>query len=119
MLPTRPIHRLESPLIAPTGLNRKLKARWETARMLAARCAGVSLDVYRVRGWDGWHRHVALALLASAFRACLPAAPAAPVAAVVTPDIDTQSNDSKEPKPPDPTPTPTPVPTESKERQGP
>ena len=45
--------------------------------MLAARCAGVSLDVYRVRGWDGWHRHVALALLASAFRACLPALPAA------------------------------------------
>ena len=27
--------------------------------------------MYRVRGWDGWHRHVALALLASAFRACL------------------------------------------------
>jgi chemotaxis signal transduction protein len=32
---------------------------------------GASLDVYRVRGWDGWHRHVTLALLASAFRACL------------------------------------------------
>ena len=28
-----------------------------------------------MRGWDGWHRHVALALLASAFRACLRAEP--------------------------------------------
>ena len=55
-------------------LTRIVAARWDTARMLAARCAGVSLDVYRVRGWDGWHRHVALALLASAFRACLPSA---------------------------------------------
>jgi SRSO17 transposase len=58
-------------------LTRIVAARWDTARMLAARCAGVSLDVYRVRGWDGWHRHVALALLASAFRACLPVLPAA------------------------------------------
>ena len=54
---------------------RILAARWETARMLAARCAGVSLDVYRVRGWDGWHRHVALALLASVFRSCLTTLP--------------------------------------------
>jgi chemotaxis signal transduction protein/SRSO17 transposase len=58
-------------------LSRIVAARWDTARMLAARCAGVSLDVYRVRGWDGWHRHVALALLASAFRACLPVLPVA------------------------------------------
>ncbi|MGE3269512.1 MAG: transposase, partial [Chloroflexota bacterium] len=57
----------------PEVFQRVLAAHWETARMLAARCAGVSLDVYRVRGWDGWHRHVALALVASAFRACLPA----------------------------------------------
>ena len=68
--------------VAPATLQRVMAARWTSARMLAARCAGVSLDVYRVRGWDGWHRHVALALLASAFRACLPAAsdtaPAAP-----------------------------------------
>lgn len=67
---------------APAGeavemFERILAARWETARLLAARCAGVSLDVYRVRGWDGWHRHVALALLASVFRSCLPALPTA------------------------------------------
>ena len=84
---------------APEGapvevLERILAARWETARMLAARCAGVSLDVYRVRGCDGWHRHVALALLASAFRACLPAAPAAlpafvPDVAVTVDDVPT------------------------------
>jgi chemotaxis signal transduction protein/SRSO17 transposase len=61
-------------------LSRIVAARWDTARMLAARCAGVSLDVYRVRGWDGWHRHVALALLASAFRACLPVLPEADAA---------------------------------------
>ena len=60
---------------APELFERIVATRRETVRMLAARCAGVSLDVYRVRGWDGWHRHVALALLASAFRACLPAAP--------------------------------------------
>ena len=77
---------------APEGesvemFERMVAARWDTARMLAARCAGVSLDVYRVRGWDGWHRHVALALLASAFRACLPARPvtAPAVAAVAAP----------------------------------
>jgi chemotaxis signal transduction protein/SRSO17 transposase len=61
-------------------LARIVATRWDTARMLAARCAGVSLDVYRVRGWDGWHRHVALALLASAFRACLPGLPEADIA---------------------------------------
>ena len=81
---------------APEGapvemLERILAARWESARMLAARCAGVSLDVYRVRGWDGWHRHVALALLASAFRACLPAAPAAAPAFV--PDVTVTVDD--------------------------
>jgi chemotaxis signal transduction protein/SRSO17 transposase len=57
---------------AATVIRRVLAARGATVRMLAERCAGVSLDVYRVRGWDGWHRHVALALLASGFRACLP-----------------------------------------------
>ena len=57
---------------AASVMQRVLAARWATARMLAKRCSGVSLDVYRVRGWDGWHRHVALALLASGFRACLP-----------------------------------------------
>ncbi|MCC7372277.1 MAG: chemotaxis protein CheW [Chloroflexi bacterium] len=56
---------------------RVMAARWQSVRMLAERCAGVSLDVYRVRGWDGWHRHVALALLASVFRACLPVLPSA------------------------------------------
>jgi SRSO17 transposase len=65
---------------AQETLSRIVGARWDTARMLTARCAGVSLDVYRVRGWDGWHRHVALALLASAFRACLPALPEADIA---------------------------------------
>ncbi len=69
------------------ALERVLAARWETARMLAERCSGVSLDVYRVRGWDGWHRHVALALLASGFRACLPSLVAARTApAEGTPD---------------------------------
>lgn len=81
---------------APAGeslemLGRIVAARGDTARMLAARCAGVSLDVYRVRGWDGWHRHVALALLASAFRACLPTlsvtAPAAPGADAPVDDL--------------------------------
>jgi P2 response regulator binding domain len=59
---------------APETFERVVATHWGTARLLAARCAGVSLDVYRVRGWDGWHHHVALALLASAFRACLPSA---------------------------------------------
>jgi purine-binding chemotaxis protein CheW len=79
-------------------IERIVATRWHTVRMLAERCTGVSLDVYRVRGWDGWHRHVALALLASAFRACLPAgtrtaptaeaAPAAPASAADLPAFD-------------------------------
>lgn len=81
---------------APEGeglevFERVVAARWETARMLAARCAGVSLDVYRVRGWDGWHRHVALALLASAFRACLPVAPSG--VSVDGPGVDAPADD--------------------------
>ena len=66
-------------------IERIVATRWHTVRMLAERCTGVSLDVYRVRGWDGWHRHVALALLASTFRACLPAGTRTDPAAVAAP----------------------------------
>jgi len=66
-------------------LERILAAHWPTA-MCESQREGTSLDVYRVRGWDGWHRHVALAVVASAFRACLPIepaeAPAAPACAL-------------------------------------
>lgn len=54
-------------------LERVVAARARIVQMLAASSERVSLDVYRVRGWDGWHRHVTLALLASALRAGLAA----------------------------------------------
>ena len=31
--------------------------------------AGVGLDQYEVRKWDGWHRHITLAMLAHAYLA--------------------------------------------------
>ncbi len=67
------------------ALQRILSTHWPTATCEAQR-EGTSLDVYRVRGWDGWHRHVTLALLASAFRACLATVPVAEIVAPAEPD---------------------------------
>lgn len=57
-------------MVTPEEIERVLATHWPAAACDAQR-ETTSLDVYRVRGWDGWHKHVTLALLASAFRACL------------------------------------------------
>jgi purine-binding chemotaxis protein CheW len=62
--------------ITRDGFQRVLATHWPAASC-AAQSSGTSLDVYRVRGWEGWHRHVTLAMLASAFRACLSLDPVA------------------------------------------
>ncbi len=51
---------------APNAMVRAAGTRWriETAIEEAKGLAG--LDHYEVRRWDGWHRHVTLALLAHA-----------------------------------------------------
>ena len=36
---------------------------------LSAAKAGVGLDQYEVRRWDGWYRHITLAMLAHAYLA--------------------------------------------------
>jgi SRSO17 transposase len=50
----------------PAAMIRAVGQRWriETAFAEAKGLAG--LDQYEVRRWDGWHRHVTLALLAHA-----------------------------------------------------
>lgn len=43
--------------------------RWTVEESFQVAKGQVGLDHYQVRGWDGWHRHVTLAMLALAFLA--------------------------------------------------
>ena len=45
--------------------------RWSIEVCFAAAKGEVGLDQYEVRRWDGWHRHVTLALLAHAYLAVI------------------------------------------------
>lgn len=53
------------------GCRRAIESAFEQAKQ------EVGLDDYEVRGWDGWHRHVTLALFAHAFLEAVRAAEAA------------------------------------------
>ena len=48
-------------LVRVAGCRWAIESAFEQAKQV------VGLDDYEVRGWDGWHRHVTLALLAHAF----------------------------------------------------
>ncbi|MBI1324084.1 IS701 family transposase, partial [bacterium] len=41
--------------------------RWAIESAFEQAKQEVGLDDYEVRSWDGWHRHITLALLAHAF----------------------------------------------------
>src|SRR4051794_39771008 len=58
--------------VSPEAMERAL-ATAQHAMTCSTQRESASLDVYRVRGWEGWHRHVTLAILASALRAGLSA----------------------------------------------
>ncbi|WP_419197547.1 IS701 family transposase [Microbispora hainanensis] len=47
--------------------------RWTVEESFQAAKGQVGLDHYQVRSWDGWHRHITLAMLALAFLAALAA----------------------------------------------
>jgi SRSO17 transposase len=50
-----------------TDLARVAGSRWTIEEGFARAKGEVGLDQYEVRGWDAWHRHVTLCLLAHAF----------------------------------------------------
>ncbi len=52
-----------------TRLAKMAEARWAIEGTFEAAKQDVGLADYEVRGWEGWHRHVTLALLAHAFLA--------------------------------------------------
>jgi SRSO17 transposase len=59
-------------VFAPTGttLQEMVKAcgmRWRVEQCLEEGKGEVGLDEYEVRSWQGWHRHITLAMLAHAF----------------------------------------------------
>jgi SRSO17 transposase len=43
-------------------------ARWAIEESFQTAKGEVGLDQYQVRRWDGWYRHITLAMLAHAFR---------------------------------------------------
>ncbi|GIH64697.1 hypothetical protein Msi02_55140 [Microbispora siamensis] len=47
--------------------------RWTIEESFQAAKGQVGLDHYQVRSWDGWYRHITLAMLALAFLAVLAA----------------------------------------------
>ena len=51
------------------GCRRVLGGGQETEPALAK--AGMGRDQYEVRGWDGWYRHITLAMLAHAYLAAI------------------------------------------------
>jgi len=56
-------------------------ARWAIEECFQSAKNEVGLDQYQVRRWDGWHRHITLAMLAHAYLAVTAAhAPKAPAA---------------------------------------
>jgi len=54
-----------APLLA--ALVRVAGTRWAVEECIGTGKGEVRLDAYEVRRWDGWHRHVTLALLAHAY----------------------------------------------------
>jgi SRSO17 transposase len=56
-------------------------SRWAIEECFQAAKNEVGLDQYQVRRYDGWHRHITLAMLAAAYLAAVAAhAPKAPAA---------------------------------------
>ena len=45
--------------------------RWAIEECFEAAKGPVGLDQYEVRRWDGWYRHITLAMLAHAYRAVI------------------------------------------------
>jgi len=63
-----------APADTPLGvLARVAAARWTIETEFQTAKGETGLDEYEVRGWRGWHYHIALALLAGAFGADSPA----------------------------------------------
>ena len=57
-----------APANTPLGvLARVAAARWTIETEFQMAKGETGLDAYEVRGWRGWHHHMALALLAAAF----------------------------------------------------
>ncbi|WP_435887063.1 IS701 family transposase [Streptomyces albidoflavus] len=60
----------------PTPLSTLVRVagiRWAVEESFQAAKGQVGLDHYQVRSWEGWHRHITLAMLALAFLAALAA----------------------------------------------
>jgi SRSO17 transposase len=69
-------YRCYSPRPTPLAtLVRIAGIRWTVEESFQAAKGQVGLDHYQVRSWDGWHRHITLAMLALAFLAALAASP--------------------------------------------
>jgi hypothetical protein len=67
-------YRCYAPTPAPlAALVRVAGIRWTVEESFQAAKSQVGLDHYQVRSWDGWHRHITLAMLALAFLAALAA----------------------------------------------
>jgi SRSO17 transposase len=60
------------------GLVRVAGCRWSIEVAFEQAKQEVGLDDYEVRSWDGWHRHITLALFAHAFLEVLRADAAPP-----------------------------------------
>ena len=59
--------------------------RWRSEQSFALAKAEVGLDAYEVRRWDGWYRHMTLAMVALAYLAVLRAHLRAPQGAPPAP----------------------------------
>ena len=100
---------------APETLRRIVTSSWPNGATLEGSLAEAGMAVYRVRGWDGWHRHATLTLLANALRACS----SATLDLLPTP-ADTTERESAAAPPPSPSPEPPRVPrAEDAELAGP
>ncbi len=55
------------PHVTAEGLARAAGRRWAIEVCFESAKQQTGLDEYEVRSWDGWHRHITLSMLASAF----------------------------------------------------
>jgi len=63
----RAYYRVHAPVdTTPTAMVRAAGQRWHIETAFAEAKGLTRLDQYEVRRWDGWHRHITLALLAHA-----------------------------------------------------
>ena len=59
------------PAVTAKDLARAAGRRWSIEVTFECAKQQTGLDEYEVRSWDGWHRHITLSLLASAFLAAV------------------------------------------------